>query len=426
MTNHQPSGETLFASLLHARGNQRACIYTEPLWGIPYNLYAPFASIFMLALGIQDAAIGLIASFGLGLQIVTSILSGPLTDKLGRKRATLIFDLLSWSVPALLWAFARNATWFYLAAAFNSLLRVPTVSWTCLLVEDARKEKLVHYWTWVMVAGLISGFVTPVAGLLIERFELIPTMRAFYLFTFISMTSKFIILNIVAEETTQGRVRLQETSDVGVLTLTRESLTLLPRVFRDRGTMVAVVALAMYAIYSTVRGTFFAVYLTQGLAFRPEEIGWFPALRSLVMLFFFLVVIPRLNQHRYIGALLVGIGGLVVGNLLLVVAGTRGTALVLASTVVDAAGAAILTPFLEGFVAAVVDHRERARILAIANTVVLAVASPFGWIAGVLSERNRSLPFILIIVVLAVTIVIILAANPERRTTRPDPARNGA
>ena len=110
MTNHQSSGETLFASLLHARGNQRACIYTEPLWGIPYNLYAPFASIFMLALGIQDATIGLIASFGLGLQIVTSILSGPLTDKLGRKRATLIFDLLSWSVPALLWAFARNAT----------------------------------------------------------------------------------------------------------------------------------------------------------------------------------------------------------------------------------------------------------------------------------------------------------------------------
>ena len=33
--------------MLSLRGNQLACLYTEPLWGIPYNLYVPFVSVYM-------------------------------------------------------------------------------------------------------------------------------------------------------------------------------------------------------------------------------------------------------------------------------------------------------------------------------------------------------------------------------------------
>lgn len=41
-------------TLLSLRGNQRACLYTEPLWGIPYNLYMPFVSVYMAALGFRQ------------------------------------------------------------------------------------------------------------------------------------------------------------------------------------------------------------------------------------------------------------------------------------------------------------------------------------------------------------------------------------
>ena len=34
----------LISTLKNLRGNPRACVYTEPLWGIPYNLFAPYAS----------------------------------------------------------------------------------------------------------------------------------------------------------------------------------------------------------------------------------------------------------------------------------------------------------------------------------------------------------------------------------------------
>lgn len=404
----------LVESLVGARGNSRAGMYTEPLWGIPFNLYAPFASVYMLALGVTEQTIGLIATIGLALQMVTSILGGPITDKLGRKRATFIFDTISWSIPTLLWAFAQNAAWFYLAAIVNSMLRITMTSWTCLFIEDAPSRKVVHFWTWVHIAGIVAGFVTPLAGLLIERFELIPTMRAIYLFAFVSMTAKFIILNAVATETSQGEVRLRETRDTSLAALVVESVRDIPRILASRGTLLVIALLAMHAVYAMIRGTFFSVLLAEGLEMTPREIGLFPALRSVIILVVFFAVIPRLRQERYVGYLVAGIA-LTIGSLvMLVLAPVRGVFVVSVSTVVEAFGAGLLAPYIEGFVTAIVDPHHRARILAVANTVVLAVASPFGWIAGVLSAQAKALPFVLAGTAMAVTLVLLLVANPER------------
>jgi DHA1 family tetracycline resistance protein-like MFS transporter len=405
----------MVASLIHAQGNPRACMYTEPLWGIPFNLYAPFASVYMLALGLSDATIGAIASVGLALQMITSLLGGPITDKLGRKRTTFIFDTISWSIPAVIWAAAQNATWFYVAAIVNSLLRITMTSWTCLFVEDAPSNKVVHYWAWVHIAGILAGLVTPVAGLLIDRFTLIPTMRAIYAFAAISMTAKFVILNMTATETRQGRVRLDQTADRSLFSLVAESTRIVRSVFTTRGTLAAMVVLLSHAIYTIVRGTFFAVLLTEGLAFEPAEIGWFPALRSIVMLLFIFLVIPRLRHDRHVVYVIFGFLLTIGGTVVLVLAPTRGLIAVICATIVEAAGAAILAPYGEGFVTAVVDPAERARILSVINTVVLAVSSPFGWIAGILSESGKSLPFVLIIGLLTLSVLFLLVRNPERR-----------
>ncbi len=405
----------LIESLLEARGNPRACMYTEPMWGIPFNLYAPFASVYMLALGVSERSIGLIATVGLTLQIITSILGGPITDRLGRKRATLIFDVLSWSIPTLLWALARDETWFYLAAIVNSMLRITMTSWTCLFIEDAPKHRIVHFWTWVHIAGIVAGVVSPLAGLLIDRFELIPMMRIFYFITFVSMTSKFVILNIYATETSQGEVRLRETADDSILSLAGDLIRDVPRIFRSPGTLVAIVLLAVHAIYITIRGTFFAVLLAEGLAFSAAEIGLFPALRSVIILGVFFLVVPRLDQERHVGYLLLGLTVTIVSLVILVLAPVRGIAVVALATIVEAVGAGLLAPYLEGFVTAIVDPHHRARILAVANTFVLAIASPFGWIAGMLSEAAKGLPFVLAALVLLIGAVIAVALNPERR-----------
>ena len=74
----------LVKTLVGLRGNVRGCVYTEPLWGIPFNLYAPYVSVYMLTLGLSDSRIGLVTTIGLAFQVVWTMLSGAITDKLGR------------------------------------------------------------------------------------------------------------------------------------------------------------------------------------------------------------------------------------------------------------------------------------------------------------------------------------------------------
>lgn len=98
----------LFQSLRELKGNPRVTVLTEVMFGIPYNLFAPFASVYMLALGVTDQQIGSIASLGLVVQVFSALLSGAIVDKFGRRLTLLICDLLCWSVPCLIWQSHRT------------------------------------------------------------------------------------------------------------------------------------------------------------------------------------------------------------------------------------------------------------------------------------------------------------------------------
>ncbi|HSB02437.1 MAG TPA: MFS transporter, partial [Anaerolineales bacterium] len=183
MKNH-----TLITTLKNLRGNPRGCVYTEPLWGIPFNLYSPYVSVYMLALGLSDKQIGLIVSVSWGFQVALASLSGVITDKLGRRLTTLIFDIISWSVPALISALAQNFWYFLIAGIINSVWQITRNSWSCLLVEDADPDQLADIFTWIYIANLIVGFAAPLAGVLIGAFSLIPTVRGLYIFAAVMFT----------------------------------------------------------------------------------------------------------------------------------------------------------------------------------------------------------------------------------------------
>ena len=101
----------------------------------------------MVAIGLSDKQIGLIVSISWGFQVLLALLSGVITDKLGRRRTTLIFDILSWSIPSLILAVAQNFWYFLAAGIINSVWRITLNSWSCLLVEDAEESQLVDIYT---------------------------------------------------------------------------------------------------------------------------------------------------------------------------------------------------------------------------------------------------------------------------------------
>lgn len=393
-------------TLLHLKGNPKACIYTEPLFGIPYNLFVPFFSIYMYALGLSDGQIGLIASIGMVFQIVFSLLSGIITDKLGRKKTTFVYDLLSWSVPCLIWAFANSFLWFVIAAVVNSVIRVTMNSWGCLLVEDCNKENIVNIYAWIYIAGLISAFFAPVSGLFIGWFELVPTIRVIYLISFVLMTIKFFLLNKYATETAQGKIRMEETRHLNTFQLIRGYGDVIKLLLKTSETMLTLGIMLIMSICTMVNNTFWSIMVTQGLHIPAKSLGFFPLLRSLVMLVFFFTLVPRIRAIRFKKPLLIGFFLFIASQLLLIVTPEKGYAVLIVSIFLEACSLSLISPLLDSMQVVLVDPQERARLIAVLYVVVIALSSPFGWISGVLSGIDHRLPFVMNIVLIAIGILL--------------------
>ncbi|MDR2514045.1 MAG: MFS transporter [Christensenellaceae bacterium] len=388
----------LFQTLLALRGNPRICVFTEPLWAIPNNLYAPYATLFMFQLGVSDAQIGWILSIGMVCQAIAALLGGVLSDKFGRRRTTFVADLLAWSLPCLIWAFSQNAAWFLAAAVVNSLWQVTATSWSCLLVEDCDPRQLVHVYTWCTVAGLLAVFFAPVSGVLVGRFTLIPVMRGLYLLSFFMMTAKFLLLYLCGTETAQGALRVQQTKGIGLFSLTLEYRGVLKAIFRSKPVLVALSVMVLLNITSFLSSSFFALYIVNDLGVPEGLVTAFPMVRAAVMLFFFFAV-PGGGRAHFRRNMALGLGLYLLAQVLLLLApkggGSGAFAALGAYILLEAVGGAVVVPRKDSLVALFVDPNERARMMGMLTVIMLACSTPFGWIGGQLSALNRMLPFAL-------------------------------
>jgi MFS family permease len=405
----------LVKTLVGLRGNVRGCVYTEPLWGIPFNLYAPYVSVYMLTLGLTDSRIGLVVTIGQAFQVLWTMLSGALTDKLGRKRATLIFDLLSWSVPCLIWAVAQNFTYFVAAAIVNAMWRVPHNSWNLLLVEDTNPDLLVDVWSWVQIAGLIAAFVSPLTGLLIAQFSLVPTIRGLYLLAFVMMTIKFVIMNSMVTETKQGVVRMAETRGQPLFAVLRGYPTVLRRLLGARVTLLTAALMLVLQICLLIRGAFWSILVTEKLLIPDEYLALYAFARSIIMLAFYFLAMPRLRDLDARKSITLGFLGLILSYVLLISVPPGNYWLLLLATAIEACSMPMANTILQKLIVVNVEAEERARIMAILNMGIILFTSPFGWIAGRMSEVNRSLPFILSIALFGLGVLLTYFVAREGR-----------
>lgn len=415
---------SLITSLRSFTGNTRGCVYTEPLWGIPYNLFTPYASVYMVALGLSDKDIGIILSVSWGFQVLWALLSGAITDKLGRRRTTLIFDILAWGVPALLWALAQNFWWFLAAGIANSIWRVTMNSWTCLLVEDAEHDQLVDIYTWIHIANLAAGFVAPLAGLLVARYTLVPTMRWLYLFAAVMFTLKAVTTYVMTRETGQGIVRMAETQHQSLVAVLGEYRGVGRDILNRPATLITAGIMLIVAIVGLINGTFWAILVTEKLNVPPQLLSIFPFVKSAVVLGFFFFVMPRLSRVPIQWPLMAGFGAYVLSQVLLVTAPEQGYAVLVLSVFVEACAFAAVSPLIDKLIVLTIDPRERARVQSILYVGVILFTAPFGWIAGTLSSINNNLPFLLNIVLLLGGVALAWAAG--RMAQERGPVRMGA
>jgi MFS family permease len=386
------------------------------MWGLSMNLCMPYASVYMLAIGLSDAEVGFIATLYMLSQVVFAFLSGPITDKLGRRLTTAVFDFLAWSVPCLIWLRAEGFWFFFVAALFNGAMKVTTNSWDCLLVEDAEKDQITRIYSLVIVSGQLSALFAPIASILVSKYTLVPAVRILYINAFIVMTAKIIVLYTCSRETRTGVVRMRETKGKSLVSLAGGYSGVLKIMGKSKGTVFSLVIMALVSAVGMVNITFWQVIASKKLGVPDSLLPLFPMFRSIIAIVFFFTVIPRITKKSLKSPLLLGFGSYVIGQTLLIVTpgGTVGGftaltyAMLLVSLLFDGFGSGILAMLAESLVALNVDVAERARVMALQHMLIMFATSPFGWIGGLLSGISRSLPFVLNIALLSIGIVATL------------------
>ena len=398
----------LFQTLRELKGNPRITVLTEVLFGIPYNLFSPFFSVYMLALGLNDQQIGSLASLGLVIQIFSALVSGAIVDKFGRRLTLFINDILCWAVPCLIWAVAQDIRYFVAAAVMNGLWRISHTAWTCLMVEDAEERHLVHIWTWVMIFAVCSAFFTPLGGWFVNRFGLIPAVRGLYIFGFFALLVKASVLYIFSHETARGKQRMEETRGRSIPNLLSEYRGVFSQLLHSKPVLAALSLLIITNIYTTISGSFWGVLFTTKLGFADSDISIYVAVRSIIMTLCFFLLGPSLtNLRAFRMPLWIGFGIFIISQGLLVIMPPHAIALLVLSVVLEGIAAAFVNPMTESLLALSLESKERARVTAMVYVALIVMISPFGWIAGQLSAIDRSLPFVLITGLFAVGIGLV-------------------
>ncbi|MFR8003865.1 MAG: MFS transporter [Hydrogeniiclostridium sp.] len=397
----------LLEMLSRNKGNPRTLVFIEPLWGIPYNLIAPFATLYMYTQGITDVQIGLILSISMFVQVFFSFFGGILTDKLGRKFTTMMGDFFGWAVACLIWAISNNFWLFLAAAILNSFEQINQTAWYCLLIEDAEPKDLIGLYTWVNIGGLIAIFFAPLSGLFINSFSVVPVLRVLYLIFSINMILKTLITFRFCRETRQGKIRMAETKKVSVFHMLGEYRQLIPKVLKNKGVMKAVAVSVILYITNLVSTNFFSLYVTQWLGISDEYLALFPILNAAVMLAFMVGIQHKLNSVKFRIPMWVGLALYAGAVLLLVLSPERNLPCVVLYVFMWAVAAALINPRKDALLQLNINPQERARINALIMASTIALASPFGYFSGWLSSLDRRLPFVFMFLLFVTAMVII-------------------
>jgi len=397
----------LIELLKHNKGNPRTLILMEPLWGIPYNLIAPFATLYMYTQGITDVQIGLILSIGMFVQVFFSFFGGIITDKLGRKFTTMMGDFFGWCIACLIWGISSNFWLFLIAVLFNSFEQINQTAWYCLLIEDAEAKDLLGIYTWVNIGGLVAIFFAPISGLLINSFTVVPVVRVLYFVFAANMLIKVVITFRHCDETRQGTIRMAETKGTPVIQMLYEYKDLIPKVLKNKEIMKVITVSVILHITNLIGTSFFSLYVTQRLGIADRYLAFFPILNAAVMLIFMIGIQHRLESVKFRIPMWIGLVLYAVCSILLILTPIGSMPVIVIYVFVAAVAGALVMPRKDALLQLNINPNERARINALIMSFTIAFASPFGYFAGWLSSIDRRLPFVFTFIIFIAAIIIV-------------------
>ncbi len=167
-----------------------------------------------------------------------------------------------------------------------------------------------------------------------------------------------------------------------------------------------------------INSTFWSVIVTEKIKIAVYNISIFAFVHSVIMLFFYFVISPRLKKFHYKVPMVLGFWGFAISQLLLILTPVNGYFLLIISIVLEGCCLATLNPLVDQLIVLTIEAEERARIQSILYVAVIIITTPFGWIAGNLSAVNKTLPFVLNLVLFIIGGVLAWLATLEAKSDR--------
>ncbi len=359
----------------------------------------------MKGMGVTNIEIGYIIAIGAIASAVISLFSGVITDVLGRKRTTLIFDMIAWPGAILLYLLSHNFWMFALATVVNSSVKIVSVSWNLMVVEDADSRQQIAAYNILNIITVSMGLLIPLAGIMIGTLGIINGERVLLTFALISMTIMIVGRNHFYRETQVGEQLRKEHRQNGLQgLLTKNAFHQAWSGFQEKPLLKMVVAVVIlfnaYIPIGTFTSLYYAPYLTEALQLNNSAIAILGGLGPAVMFLVFMFFMPKIAETERLPVMIWGIFIQIIGLLGLIFAPCRNFYVVMFIVALFSIGYSITKPFLDSLLATATAGKERAGIYAIYNTITSALGALLGFASGYLYKLHPGLIYGLSILIL--------------------------
>jgi MFS family permease len=366
-------------------GNAKVCIALLPLWGIPYCFYYFYLSLYLRENGVSDARLGILMFAGSAASVVFSFFAAPLVDRMGRRKSTFVFDLLSSALPPLLFAVSGRFWVAFLGFILTGANKIMSVGYYLLMSEDADDTQRVKAFNFFNVIIVAAGVFVPLASGLVEKYGIVATERLFLYFSSIAMALLAILRNRLTHETQIGREVMEKR---------RGERISLKALFSPYAESLRYIASRPLALAATMGNVLFYVYYilgtNNGLYFTPyfgDALGMNAATAALLGSVFaggtlaaMLIVNPIAMRLGVIANSVMGAIVDVIGLALLAIAPRGNLAWAIAAVALSSIGYGILKSAIDAAIVVTTDGEARTGIYSTANIL----SSLFGIVASFL------------------------------------------
>ena len=283
--------------------NARACIACFPFWAVPYTIYTYYLSLFLMEQGLSSALMATLMTVANASALVFSLVASPIVDRLGRRKATLIFDLLSSPLPCVIYLVSGSAVAAIVAQAMFGMNRIMSTGYYLLMIEDTNDANSVSAMNWFNIILVGAGLTTPIAGLVVSRLGLMQGERLFLILSTVSMTVQAVVRHLLVKETPTGLRIMKSRSNMSVKTMIRDYGRTISYMVHNRRVLSAMIINALIYVYYTVGTTislFFTPYFSEHRRLSGFTLGLVGGIYAGGTLFSMLFINPRVKPaHLY-------------------------------------------------------------------------------------------------------------------------------